>query len=165
MLLGLDESGLCLSGCRPEMQIHPLLRSLEERVSPPCYVNRYKQPLDILLPSVSSLTLIVPTWLFSNQMRKLIGMYLSPLVWNMVRPFLLRGNLLCAYNSAVSQNFGHFHKPACGSVKPFHSRNSNARCGEICRARLKMWHLPDLFLFLVVQERSACEPVFDGERS
>lgn len=165
MFLGLDESGLCLSGCGPEMQIHPLLRSLEERVSPPCYMNTYKQPLDILLLSVSSLTLIVPTWLFSNQMRKLIGMYLSPLVWNMVRPFVLRGNLLCAYNSTVSQNFGRFHKPACGSMKPFHSRNSNARCGEICHARLKMCHLADLFLFLVVQERSACEPVFDGERS
>lgn len=34
MFLGLEEGGLCLSVCRPEMWIHPLIRTLGLRFCP-----------------------------------------------------------------------------------------------------------------------------------
>ena len=34
MFLGLEAGRLCLSGCRPEMRIHPLMRAVEERFCP-----------------------------------------------------------------------------------------------------------------------------------
>lgn len=34
MFLGLEEGRLCSPGCRPEMRIHPLMRTLEVRFCP-----------------------------------------------------------------------------------------------------------------------------------
>lgn len=62
MFPGLDERvGFCLSGCRPEMQIHPLPRSARERESVLLLHEQISGLLTyILLLPVSSPTLIVP---------------------------------------------------------------------------------------------------------